>query len=47
MLKVLQAGAAAEQIQRDVENVVRFVIRRVAFEDRCGKIDVLSQFEFS
>ncbi len=42
---VLQARPPGQQVHRDVEDMVRFVIGQVQLENRRGLIDVLSQVE--
>jgi hypothetical protein len=44
-LDVLEAGSSGEQIHRDIEHMIGFVIAQVQFKYRHGVVDVLSQFE--
>ena len=42
---MFQASATGEEIQRDIEDVISFVVRCMDFENGSGSIDVLSQVD--
>ncbi len=40
---MFEARSAGEQIERDVQHMVRFVVRGVELEDRHGAIDLVAE----
>ncbi|GAB5486267.1 MAG: hypothetical protein Pars93KO_27010 [Parasphingorhabdus sp.] len=43
MFEMFKASAAGEEIERDVEHVIGFCVRRVILEKRNRLVDVLSE----